>query len=509
MADGGARDSPLLGISQRLPPSNLQAEQCLLGAMLANNRAFERVVEFLTPDHFADPIHAFIYRHISEKILDGRLADVVTLKQDFEHTGVLDEVGGVSYLAQLLSAMVSIRFVGEYGQAIRETWVRRQMIGIGEMIVNNAFGADPTLNANAQIQEAERALTQLATDGRVLDRLVQAGAAIAQVIADSDRVHRTGQLPGVRFGMRTVDAALDGLIDGGTLTLLGGLPASGKTALVAQMGKSLGLKVFDEATGRGLSPEQAMKQPGMLLLSLEMDAHQIALRLAAHEAGLNSEDIRNGKLDEIAAVTLARAEARTKHMAMRIHDMVGMSVRLLPQKILMHLRRQPELVIVVDNLLTRGAEPDPKNGKGSELTASSVSWLTGQLKALSHQTGVPIVALTHLPRPREGFVKRPVSSDVKWAGEGDADNVVFVHRPLQHMETEAPARGPKEGEDAHHRRTERWHMERKNARELAEIIVAKQRQGPGGVWRMRWHGPTTSFREWDTAGPADLVPDWV
>ena len=101
-------DPPLLGLSQRLPPSNLQAEQALLGALLANNKAYERVSEFLVPEHFVDPLHGRIFQAIARRIEAGQLADAITLKAEFEHSGVLDEVGGTAYLAQLLTAMVGI-----------------------------------------------------------------------------------------------------------------------------------------------------------------------------------------------------------------------------------------------------------------------------------------------------------------------------------------------------------------------------------------------------------------
>src|SRR6202789_2594906 len=107
-------DSPRRGLSQRLAPSNLQAEQALLGALLANNKAYERVSEFLAPDHFADPIHGRIFQAIARRVEAGQLADAVTLKAEFEHGGVLDEVGGTAYLALLLSAMVGIINAGEY-----------------------------------------------------------------------------------------------------------------------------------------------------------------------------------------------------------------------------------------------------------------------------------------------------------------------------------------------------------------------------------------------------------
>ena len=138
-------DSPLLGLSQRLPPSNLQAEQALLGALLANNRAYERVSEYLAPVHFADPIHGRIFQAIARRIEAGQLADAVTLKGEFEHSGILEEVGGTAYLAQLLSSMVGIINAAEYGRAIHDSWLRRQLIDIGEVVVNNAFGADAEL----------------------------------------------------------------------------------------------------------------------------------------------------------------------------------------------------------------------------------------------------------------------------------------------------------------------------------------------------------------------------
>jgi replicative DNA helicase len=158
-------DPPLFGLSHRLPPSNLQAEQALLGALLANNKAYERVSEFLAPEHFADPIHGRIYQAIQRRVEAGQLADAVTLKAEFEHAGILEEVGGTAYLTQLLTAMVGIINAGDYGRAIHDAWLRRQLIDVGETVVNNAFGADAELDGPQQIEAAEQALFQLAAEG--------------------------------------------------------------------------------------------------------------------------------------------------------------------------------------------------------------------------------------------------------------------------------------------------------------------------------------------------------
>src|SRR5487761_508964 len=160
-----ALDAPLLGLSQRLPPSNQAAEQALLGALLANNKAYERVSEFLIPEYFADPLHGRIFQAIARRIEAGQLADAITLKAEFEHSDVLDEVGGTAYLGQLLTAMVGIINAGEYGRAVHDAWLRRQLIDVGETVVNNAFGAEPELDGIKQIEAAEQALFDLATDG--------------------------------------------------------------------------------------------------------------------------------------------------------------------------------------------------------------------------------------------------------------------------------------------------------------------------------------------------------
>ena len=205
-------DSPLLGLSQRLPPSNVQAEQALLGALLANNRAYERVSEFLAPEHFADPIHGRIFQAIARRIEAGQLADAVTLKAEFEHSGVLEEVGGTAYLAQLLTAMVGIINAGEYGRAVHDAWLRRQLIDIGETVVNNAFGADAELDGAQQIEAAEHSLFQLATDGAVAGGFMSFERALTEAIHGAERAFkRTGHVSGLTTGLRDLDAKMGGL----------------------------------------------------------------------------------------------------------------------------------------------------------------------------------------------------------------------------------------------------------------------------------------------------------
>src|SRR5918911_1489217 len=206
---GGATpfgEGGLLGLSQRLPPSNLAAEQALLGALLANNKAYERVSEFLAPEHFADAVHGRIFRAIQRRIEAGQIADVVTLRGEFEHSGLLDEVGGPAYLAQLLSAMVGIINAGEYGRLVHDCWLRRQLVDVGEEVVNRAFGAEPELDAKQQLEAAEQRLFDLAKDGGGEGGPKPFEKALAEAVLAAERAFSTpGGVSGLSTGLRDLD----------------------------------------------------------------------------------------------------------------------------------------------------------------------------------------------------------------------------------------------------------------------------------------------------------------
>lgn len=510
MADG----SIFPGVSLRLPPQNLQAEQALLGALLARNQAYERVADILEAKHFADPVNGRIYRRIAERILDGHLADAVSMKADFENSGILDEVGGTAYLAQLLGAMVAINTVRDYALAIIDCWLRRQLIDVGEIIVAEAFGAEPSQTGRAQLESAEKALSALGSHTSYSSRLVSGGEAIRLAVEQAEERHRSGVPSGLISGIPTLDKAFSGA-GPGTLTLLAGLQGSGKTALMGQLAKAIGLRVMDSAVSRGMTPEQAQHEPGVAIFSLEASAEEIGLRLAAHEADMDGRDLMTGNLDMVAASNLSRALTRTRHMAVRIHDCVATPFRLLAPKIIMHLQRQPELAVAIDHLLVMGDdEPDSRGRSSGGLDPASVAKLTRQLKALAKRLGVPFIVLTHVPRPlKDGPVRRPTKWDVKWAGEGDADNVIFVHRPIMLMSDTPPVQG-RQSDDLYkgpNGPLDRWYKERASMAEVAELVVAKTRGGPEAVHRMRWDGPRTALREWDWQPEpvADAIPEWV
>ncbi|MBV9785605.1 MAG: AAA family ATPase, partial [Acidisphaera sp.] len=288
-------DSPLLGLSQRLPPSNLTAEQALLGALLANNKAYERVSEFLVPEHFADPLHGRIFAAISRRIEAGQLADAVTLKAEFEHSGVLEEVGGTAYLAQLLTAMVGIINAGEYGRAIHDAWLRRQLIDIGETVVNRAFGAEDELEGREQVEAAEQSLFDLATRGGAEGGFVTFERALTEAITAAERAfRRAGHVSGLSTGLRDLDSKMGGMHPS-DLLILAGRPGMGKTALATKIAFGAAQALVAEAR---LGGPDAVPKGSVAVFSLEMSAEQLATRLLGEEARVSGDRIRRGDIGQ-------------------------------------------------------------------------------------------------------------------------------------------------------------------------------------------------------------------
>jgi replicative DNA helicase len=219
--------SPLFGLSQRLPPSNTQAEQALLGAILMNNKALERCGD-LQPEHFIDPAHVCIFREIKRLAGAGRTADAVTLKSSLEHTGALDDVGGTTYLTGLYSAVVGIINAGDYARAIRECWMRRQLIDVGETIVNGAFGVDPNIDIATIASNAVARIDEVSNNSGALNNHVTTLDTAMDSAIEAMEAARTRKGPaGISTGFRSMDNRLGGL-EPGLVYVIAGRPGMGK-----------------------------------------------------------------------------------------------------------------------------------------------------------------------------------------------------------------------------------------------------------------------------------------
>ena len=209
---------------------------------------------------------------------------------------MLEEVGGTAYLAQLLTAMVGIINAGEYGRAIHDAWLRRQLIDIGETVVNNAFGADAELDGAQQIEAAEHSLFQLATDGAVAGGFVRFERALTEAIQGAERAFkRTGHVSGLTTGLRDLDAKMGGLHPS-DLVVLAGRPGMGKTALAIKIAFGAAKALLAEA--RANDPN-ALPKRCVGVFSLEMSAEQLATRLLSRGiAGIQSDRIRRGDISQ-------------------------------------------------------------------------------------------------------------------------------------------------------------------------------------------------------------------
>jgi replicative DNA helicase len=492
--------SPLLGLSQRLPPSNLQAEQALLGALLANNRAYERVSEFLAPEHFADAIHGRIYAAISRRCEAGQLADAVTLRAEFEHSGVLDEVGGTAYLAQLLTAMVGIINAGEYGRAIHDAWLRRQLIEIGETVVNNAFGADPELDGSGQVEAAEQALFDLAARGGSEQALLSFERALTQAIDAAERAfHRSGHVSGLSTGLRDLDKKTGGLHPS-DLIVLAGRPGMGKTALATKIAFGAARALAAEARQRD---PNALPKAAVAMFSLEMSAEQLATRLLAEESRISGDRIRRGDIGQKEFDRFVQVSRELAGLPLYIDDTPAITLSALRTRCRRLKRTAGLAMVVVDYLqLMR-----PAAGSRPENRVLEISQITQGLKAIAKELAVPVLALSQLSRSVESREdKRPLLSDLRESGsiEQDADVVMFVYRDEYYLQQRAPKQMGFDNDEKFHSAVEKWQRDMEQVHNRAELLIEKQRHGPTGKIDLFFEGEFTRFADLDLVhGGAD------
>ena len=492
-------DAPLLGLSQRVPPSNDRAEMALLGALLANNKAYERVSEFLSPDHFSDPVHGRIYQAIVRRVEQGQLADAVTLKAEFEHSGLLDEVGGTQYLADLLTSMVGIINAGEYGRVVYDTWLRRQLIEVGEVIVNDAFGAEPELDGKQQIEKAESELFRLATQGGADGGFVSFERALTEAIQGAERAFlRSGHVSGLSTGLRDLDKKTGGLHPS-DLMILAGRPGMGKTALATKIAFGAARALMQDA--QQANPE-AVAKGSVAVFSLEMSAEQLATRLLAEESRVSGDRIRRGEIGQRDFDRFVQVSRELQSLPLHIDDTPAITLSAMRTRCRRLKRTKGLSLVVVDYLqLMR-----PSVGTKPESRVLEISQITQGLKAIAKELAVPVLALSQLSRAVESREdKRPQLSDLRESGtiEQDADMVLFVYRDEYYLQQRAPKQMNFDSEDKYQDALEKWQRDMEQVHNMAEVLIEKQRHGPTGGIRLLFEGEFTRFADLDLVHGAD------
>jgi replicative DNA helicase len=477
-------------IRLREPPHNFEAEQALLGAVLINNAAYQRVAEFLRPEHFADPLHGKIFDSLSRLIERGQVVSAITLKTYFEQDEDMRTAGGAAYLARLAAASVHVIDAAAFGRTVHDLYLRRQLIDLGEGVVNGAFAGDVEETALSQIETAEKKLYDLASSGQTEGGFKPFRAALTEAtVAAEAAYHRVGQLTGVASGLFQLDQLLGGLHKS-DLIILAGRPSMGKTALATNIAFNAAKAYREEhgADGRPKTVDGAV----IGFFSLEMSSEQLATRILAEQAMVPSEKIRKGELissdfDKVLSISHA-----LEHLNLFIDDTPALSIAALRTRARRLKRTHGLGLLVVDylQLLT------PSGKSRQENRVQEVSEITRGLKTLAKELDVPVLALSQLSRAVEQREdKRPQLADLRESGsiEQDADVVMFVYREEYYLTRSEPTRRAEESDQRFNERHDAWKQRCEDTYGKAEVIVAKQRHGPTGLVRLSFDGSITKF----------------
>jgi replicative DNA helicase len=422
----------------------------------------------------------------------GQIASPVTLKAYFENDAALEEVGGAQYLAKLAASAVTVINAEDYGRTIHDLHLRRELIQVGEDMVNTAFDPSVDETATQQIESAEQQLFRLASEGGHEGGFQEFKHSLTEAIQMVEAAYkRDGRLTGVAMGLRDLDAKLGGM-HRSDLVILAGRPSMGKTALatnIAFHAARCHLRAREEA---GESGDDGAT---VGFFSLEMSAEQLATRVLSEQTGIPSEKLRRGQLTNDDFLKVVTVSQELEKIPLYIDDTPALSISALRTRARRLKRTHGLGLIVVDYLqLLRPAIRNKQDNRVQE-----ISEITQGLKALAKELDLPVLALSQLSRAVEHREdKRPQLSDLRESGaiEQDADVVMFVYREEYYLERKRPEPDTQEHED--------WMARMERVHGVAEIIIGKQRHGPTGLARLQFDGSTTKFRDLDRS---DHLPD--
>ncbi|MEK7858781.1 MAG: replicative DNA helicase [Elusimicrobiota bacterium] len=452
----------------QLPPQALEAEMAVLGSMLIERDAVEKAIESLVEKDFYQDVHRKIFHTIAELNARGSAVDLLIVGEELRKRNQLDEVGGTQYLSEMIHRVGTAAHVEYYGRLVKEKSILRELIHTATAVVTACYAESK--EAQAILDEAQANILKVA-ERQTLHGIVDAKTLAHEVLKQIEDAHTNKEaVTGVPSGLRTLDSLTTGF-QKSDLILIAARPSQGKTALALNIASHVALDV---------------KKP-VLFFSLEMSKHAIMQRLISSVAVVNLREVRTGFFRREKWTDLTNAAARFSEAPLYVVDTPGLSVltvRSLSRQLSSKLKHEgKELgLVVIDYLqLMRGASR-------SENRQQEVSEISRGLKYLARDLDVPVIALSQLSRRTEekGRVDtRPQLSDLRESGalEQDADLVAFIYRESYYKRNDPSLEGK------------------------AEIIVAKQRQGPTGVCNVAFDARITRFgNQTEDQGPSDEAP---
>ena len=455
-------------------PSNIEAEQALIGSILVNNDIIDEISNIVNHKNFYDPLHSKIYNLIENLHNKGMIANPITLKNSFENDAALSEIGGTEYLVKLTRFSSSVKQSIDYAKIVHEKFVKRELVQISETLSDEAV--DETIDKTGEniIQDTEKSLFDLAERGTFHQSFLKFNQALDQTIEMATNAMKSDLgIVGVPTGLNDLDERLGGL-HRSDLVIIAGRPSMGKTALATNIGYYAAKKILDDN-----------KKSSIAFFSLEMSSEQLSTRILSEHSRIKSNDIRRGKVTEEEFNRLIETSRNIHDLPLYIDETPAITISTLSNR----ARRIKRLfgldLIIVDYIQLMTTSSKRYDGRVQE-----ISEITQGLKALAKELSVPVLALSQLSRAVEQRDdKKPQLSDLRESGsiEQDADVVMFVFREEYYLERKEPKLGTIEHGE--------WQAKMNEIIGSADIIIGKQRHGPTGNIKVEFEGIYTKFKD--------------
>ena len=449
-------------------PTNIEAEQAVLAAVLMQNRALERISEFLKPEDFSHPAHQEIYKLALRQFAAGIPFDVITVKNYLEQQGTLESVGGIDYLTELAGAGATVVNVEQYGRIVHENAMRRQLINLAQEINDSAFVEDLDNPVSTQIEVAEQKLFNMATAGETGRDITPIASALKSALLEAEIAYKAdGKLSGLTTGLNDLDQAISGLHKS-NLIIVAGRPGMGKTALAMNI-------AFNAANAIYSGRANTQYKGAVAFFSLEMGQSELAARVLSSQARIPATSMRSGTLTDEDFLKMTQFSDAISQIPLFIDDTPSMSVPMIRTRARRLARKYGGIALIVVDYLQLITSP---GGKNKDNRVQELSEITRGLKMLAKELNVPVIALSQLSRSVESRDdKRPQLSDLRDSGsiEQDADIVMFTYREEYYLQNRDPSQ--RLSNTTNSNMVETWQNRLNRAKDKADIIIGKNRHG--------------------------------
>ena len=460
----------------------------MLAAVLMNNRALEKVSEFLRPEDFSHPAHQEIYKLAQRQFAAGIPFDIITAKNYLDQQGTLESVGGVDYLTQLASAGATVVNVEQYGQIVHENALRRELINLGQSITDSAFIEDLDTPVSKQIEIAEQKLFNMAVTGDSNREITPISGALKNALLEAEIAYKAdGKLSGLTTGFNDLDKSLSGLHKS-NLIIIAGRPAMGKTALAMNIAFNAANAIYNGRANK-------QYKGAVAFFSLEMGASELAARVLSSQSRIPATSMRSGALTDEDFLKMTQFSDAISRIPLFIDDTPGMSVPMIRTRARRLARKYGGIALIVIDYLQLLTSP---GGKNKDNRVQELSEITRALKMLAKELDVPVVALSQLSRSVENRDdKRPQLADLRESGsiEQDADIVMFTYREEYYLQNRNPSE--RMSNTINEKIEKTWQARYERSKNKADIIIGKNRHGRIDTVHLAFFGDYSLFDNLD------------